>query len=412
MRNLLQQALTRDILFRDMEITHEFPHIGKKTMRLQGRRIPASDSNYTLLLAIEDVTERQEAAEIQYRQLFESAKDGIIVLEAPSGAVVDVNPYFLELSRYPKAELVGKPFYELTPFLDVEEIRRMVPETLERRIVRYDAVPMRIGAGREVTVEIVASMYAVKGRPLIQVNVRDVTEKRQSEENLRRSNLDLQQFAFAASHDLQEPLRTITSFLELFRRQNEGKLGPEADEHIRLITGAADHMRQLVLDLLGFSQVARADINPTKVSVEAVLSTVLLNLQLAIDSSHARITFDPLPMVFVDETQMLRLLQNLIGNAIKYRSEAPPRIHISVKESGNEAIFSVRDNGMGFDMRYSDHIFAVFKRLHGHQYPGTGIGLAVCKRIVERHGGRIWAESEPGKGSTFYFTLAREGKRQ
>jgi two-component system CheB/CheR fusion protein len=412
LRRLLEQALVRDIPFRDLEIVHEFPHIGRRTMRLNARRIATANSNYTLLLAIEDVTERMEAAEIQYRRLFESAKDGIIVLDAESGVVLDVNPYFLQLSGCSKAELVGKPFRDIEPFLNVEAMRQLVPDTVESRTARYDSVPLKTRGTRTVIVEILSNIYTVKDRPLIQINLRDVTDKRQYEENLRRSNLDLQQFAFAASHDLQEPLRTITSFLDLFRRKNEGKLGAESDEFIRLISNAADHMRQLVLDLLGFSQVARADINPAQVNVEVALSTALMNLQLAIESSHARITFDHLPSVFVDETQMVRLLQNLIGNSIKYRSHAPPLIHLAANENETESVFSVTDNGIGIDMRYAEHIFAVFKRLHGRDYPGTGIGLAVCRRIVERHGGRIWVESEPGKGSTFYFTLPRMAKPQ
>jgi two-component system CheB/CheR fusion protein len=411
LRHLLEQALVRDVPFRDLEITHEFPHIGTRTMRLNARRIAGMEGGYSVLLAIEDVTERREAAEIQYRRLFESAKDGLIVLESPSGIVLDVNPFFLELCRYPKADLLNRPFREIPPFLDVEEMRRLVAETIEKGTMHYDSVPMRARDRREAAVEIVANGYQVKERSLIQVNIRDVTEKRRSEEDLRRSNLDLQQFAFAASHDLQEPLRTITSFLELFQRQNQGKLGPQADEHIGFIIGAADRMKQLVLDLMGFSQVARSEMNFSEVSVEAVLSTVLLNLQMAIQSSHARITFDHLPVVYADEIQLHRLLQNLISNAIKYRKEEAPRIHLSVREAGPEWVFSVQDNGIGMEMKYADHIFTVFKRLHGREYPGTGIGLAICKRIVERHGGRIWVESRPNVGATFYFTLPRRMKR-
>jgi PAS domain S-box-containing protein len=407
LRRLLEQALLRDVPFRDLEITHDFPQIGTRTMRLNARRTPSSDSNFSVLLAIEDITERREAAEIQYQRLFESAKDGIIVLESPSGVVVDVNPYFLELSRYSKAELLNKPFREIAPFLDVEEGRRLVSETVERGTVRYDSVILRARDKREVIVEIIANCYPVKDRSLIQLNIRDVTEKRRSEEEVRRSNLDLQQFAFAASHDLQEPLRTITSYLELFQRQHEGKLGPKADEHIRFVVNAADHMRQLVLDLLGFAQVARSELNRTEISVEAALSSAILNLQLAIESSQARITFDHLPVVYADETQLLQLLQNLISNAIKYRGEEAPRIHLSAREAGPEWVFSVQDNGIGIDMKHAEHIFTVFKRLHGRKYPGTGVGLAICKRIVDRHNGRIWVESQPGAGSTFYFALPR-----
>jgi two-component system CheB/CheR fusion protein len=412
LRRLLEQALVRNVPFRDLEISHEFPHIGLRVMRLNARRISSTDpAAHRLLIAIEDITERQEAAEIQYRRLFESAKDGILVLESASGVILDVNPYFIDLSRYSKQELLGKPFPEVAPFAGAEEIQRLVPQTVERGTARYDSVPLRAKGGRELVVEVIANSYRVKEQSLLQVNLRDVTDKRRNEEELRRSNLDLQQFAFAASHDLQEPLRTITSFLELLQRENEGKLGPEADEHIRFITSAADQMRQLVLDLLGFAQVSRAEFTFTEANAEAALSTVLLNLQWAIESSHARITFDHLPVVYADETQLIRLMQNLIGNAIKYRGEETPRIHLSAREAGPEWIFSVQDNGIGIDMKYTDVIFTVFKRLHGREYPGTGIGLAVCKRVVERHGGRIWFESKPNDGSTFFFSLPKRSRR-
>ena len=322
-----------------------------------------------------------------------------------------MNPFFLELARYPKAELLHKLFWEIPPFLDVQEMRRLVPEALEKRSARYDSIPLRARDGREVMVEIIATSYRVKEKSFIQLNIRDITKKWHDEEELRRSNLDLQQFAFATSHDLQEPLRTITSYLELLKRENEGKLGPKANQHMGFITGAADRMRQLVLDLQGLAQVARAEISLKEMSVEGALSTALLNLQLAVKSSGARITFDPLPSIYVNGTQLVQLLQNLIGNSIKYHSQEAPRIHLSARAAGPEWVFSVRDNGIGIDMQYADHIFTVFKRLHGREYPGSGVGLAICKRIVERHGGRIWVESEPGKGSTFYFTLPKEAKQ-
>jgi len=297
-------------------------------------------------------------------------------------------------------------------FLKTEEMRRLVPETLEKGVVRYDSVPLHAGDGRDAVVEIISNGYRVKQRSLIQVSIRDVTERRRYEEDLRRSNLDLQQFAFAASHDLQEPLRTITSSLELFRIEFAGKLGKDADEQIEQITNAAVRMRQLVLDLLAFSQAARSEMKVTEIPLESVLAAVILNLQLAIQSSKASITFDPLPAVFADETQLLRLLQNLISNSIKYCGPDPPRIHLSARRAGPEWVFSVRDNGLGIDPQYADHIFTVFKRLHGPEYPGTGIGLAICKRIVERHGGRIWLASAQGEGSTFYFTLPERKQHQ
>jgi light-regulated signal transduction histidine kinase (bacteriophytochrome) len=259
--------------------------------------------------------------------------------------------------------------------------------------------------GRQVIVEMVANRYRVKDKVLIQVNIRDVTQRRQAEEDLRKSNLDLQQFAFAASHDLQEPLRTVTNQVQLLEREYHGKLGPEADEMIGFITSATDRMRQMVLDLLSYAQTARAPIAIAPVRVDTVLASALSNLQLVIHNVGARVTFDPLPTVLMDQTQLLHLLQNLIGNALKYRGKDPPRIHLSAHQSGDEWIFSVQDNGIGIDPKFHDHIFTVFKRLHGPEYPGTGIGLATCRRIVERHGGRIWVESEPGKGSTFFFSV-------
>ncbi len=411
LNEMLQQALVRDVPFRDFEVTHEFPQVGRRVMRLNARRIPATDAKSTVLLAIEDVTDRQESAEIQYRRLFESATDGIIVLSSPVGTVLDINPYFLEMSRYPLAELLNKKFWEIEPFIREKEMRQLVPEAVSRGAARYDSVRLYGKDGRERIVEMVASSYRVKDQAFISVNIRDVTDRKHDEERLRRANLDLQQFAFAASHDLQEPLRTITNYLELLKRKLQDNLGQETEQYITFVLSAADRMRSLLLGLLGYAQVVRTDTRLEPVNTEAALSTTILNLQLAIQSSGATLTFDTLPTVTTEENQFVQLMQNLISNAIKYRGTEPLRIHISVREAGPEWIFSVKDNGMGFEMKYAEQIFAVFKRLHGSDYPGAGIGLAICQRIVERWGGRIWVESEPGKGSTFFFTVPEVSKQ-
>jgi two-component system, chemotaxis family, sensor kinase Cph1 len=280
-----------------------------------------------------------------------------------------------------------------------------VPETTEHGVTQYDAVNLQAQDGRQLIVAMMANRYRVKEQSFIQVNIRDVTQRRQVEDDLRRSNLDLQQFAFAASHDLQEPLRTVINQVQLFQNEYSGKLGPDADEIIQFITAATDRMRQMVLDLLNYSQIAREAIIISATNMEAVLATALSNLQLAIANSDARITFDPLPTVWMDHSQAVQLLQNLIGNALKYRSVDPPHIHLSARQLGNEWVIAVKDNGLGIEPRFHQHIFTVFKRLHGKEYPGTGIGLATCSRIAERHGGRIWVESEVGKGSTFFFSV-------
>ncbi|HTB13323.1 MAG TPA: CheR family methyltransferase [Bryobacteraceae bacterium] len=406
LRKKLETALLEDVPFRDLTIEYDFPKIGRRTMRLNAQRISGRDRNsHTLLLAIEDVTERKEAAEIQYRRLFESAKDGIVVVDGSTGLVVDANPFFLELTRYSRKEIVGFPFWEIPPFRKAEEGRRVVPETTEKEVTQFDAVRVQAQDGRQLLVAMIANRYRVKDQTFIQVNLRDVTQRRQAEDDLRRSNLDLQQFAFAASHDLQEPLRTVINQVELLQKEYKGKLGADADEIIQFITTATDRMRQMILDLLNYSQIARASIIISATSMEAVLATAMSNLQLAIVNSGARITFDPLPTVWMDQTQAIQLLQNLIGNALKYHSAEPPHIHLSGRQVGNEWIVSVKDNGLGIEPRFHQHIFTVFKRLHGREYPGTGIGLATCNRIVERHGGRIWVESELGKGSTFFFSV-------
>jgi PAS domain S-box-containing protein len=406
LRTRLEDALNRDVSFRDLNIEREFPKIGRRTMRLNAQRISGRDrTSHTLLLAIEDVTERKEAAEIQYRRLFESAKDGIVVIDGGTGLVIDANPFFLELTRYSRPEIVGQTFWEIPPFRKAEEGRMLVPETNEKGVVQYDSVNLVAHDGRQLVTALIANRYRLKDQSFIQVNIRDVTQRRQAEDDLRRSNLDLQQFAFAASHDLQEPLRTVINQVELFQREYSGKLGPDADEIIQFITAATDRMRHMVLDLLNYSQIARASIVISATSMEAVLATAMSNLQLAIANSDARITFEPLPTVWMDHSQAVQLLQNLIGNALKYRSADPPRIHLSARQVGNEWIVAVKDNGLGIEPRFHQHIFTVFKRLHGKEYPGTGIGLATCNRIAERHGGRIWVESEVGKGSTFFFSV-------
>jgi PAS domain S-box-containing protein len=340
--------------------------------------------------------------------MFESAKDAILILDDDSGAVIDVNPRFIELSRYPRRELIGRAFWEIPPFLDVQEGRRLVPEARQRPMVRYEPVLLRARDGRRLFVDLLANRYEVKDRSLIQINIRDITDRKEAEEKLRRMNQDLQQFAYAASHDLQEPLRTVTTHIALFERKYRGALDEDAERIIGFITTATDHMRHLVLDLLAYAQVVQGRMEFESVSMEAVLSSALRNLQTVVHDAKARVTFDLLPELRVAPTQMTQLLQNLIGNAIKYRGGRPPQIHISARKEAGEWIFSVADNGEGIEAKYLEDIFTVFRRLHGSELPGTGIGLAICKRIVERHAGRIWAESTPGEGSTFYFAIPEE----
>jgi light-regulated signal transduction histidine kinase (bacteriophytochrome) len=240
----------------------------------------------------------------------------------------------------------------------------------------------------------------------------EIAERRRAEEALKlandslaRSNQDLEQFAYAASHDLQEPLRTIKNFTSLMSRRYKGKLGEDADEFIGYIVDGADRMETLIKDLLAYSRAGRSNKAPSPVDSGRALKTALSNLQEAIQSSGAHVTAGELPNVVANDVEMVQLFQNLVGNAIKYRSDRAPEIYAGAVKKDGVWIFEVRDNGLGIPAHEHQRIFGVFQRLHGRELPGSGIGLATCARIVERHGGRIWVESEAGGGSCFRFTL-------
>jgi light-regulated signal transduction histidine kinase (bacteriophytochrome) len=232
-------------------------------------------------------------------------------------------------------------------------------------------------------------------------------EIRKKTEELARSNLELQQFAHIASHDLQEPLRAISGFTELLQKRYEGKLDEKADKYIGFIVEGSLRMQQMIQDLLNYSRVQTQGREFTCSKSQEAFDRAIANLRVLIQENNAVITSYPLPEVYADTDQISLVFQNLIGNAIKYHTPGlAPIVHVSAREEGDLQEFSVRDNGIGFDEKYSDRLFKLFQRLHTRsEYPGTGIGLAVCKRIVERHNGTIRANSAPGKGTTFYFTL-------
>jgi signal transduction histidine kinase len=223
---------------------------------------------------------------------------------------------------------------------------------------------------------------------------------------LRRSNEELQQFAYVVSHDLQEPLRMVSSYVQLLARRYQDKLDDEANEFIGYAVEGTQRMRQLIQDLLAYSQTGTRQYDLALTDCEELLRQVLSDLRTAIEESGAEVTHDALPQVMADSRQLGQVLQNLLSNAIKFRGQAAVHIHVSARQEGNQWVFSVQDNGIGIEPQHMERIFVIFQRLHTRgEFPGSGVGLAICKKIVERHGGRIWIESQPGDGATFFFTL-------
>lgn len=341
--------------------------------------------------------------------LFEKAVDAIITIDE-KGIIQSCNPATERMFGYKASELQGKNVSILMP--------NPYRAEHDSYLANYSRTGTKkiIGIGREVVgqrkdgttlpIHLAVSEIQLEDKKVFAGTVRDVSDMKAVQKELAQSNRDLEQFAYVASHDLQEPLRMVASFTDLLARRYKGKFDKEADEFIAFILDGSKRMQALVQDLLAYSRVGSRAKTFEPTDSEEVLRGVLSQLKLVIEQSGAQITFDKLPMVLADDTQLGQVFQNLLSNAIKFHSGQPPKIHVSAKKSEDHWIFSVQDNGIGIDPEYFDRIFIMFQRLHGKdEYSGTGIGLAVCKRIIDRHGGTIWIESKKDKGSTFHFSL-------
>jgi signal transduction histidine kinase len=357
-----------------------------------------------------------ERGEQGFRALSESEFDGQLILDRER-KVRFANESAGRMFDVPAAALVGRAFDSL---LSTDSHTRLaelygsaeLPQPLATSVELEAVAPD--GGGFPVDVRIrraspsYEAWYAVilRDRRAREELVRALTERAAQ---LARSNRELEEFAYVASHDLQEPLRMISSYSQLIAQRYTGRLDADADEFLGYSADGAKRMQQLIDDLLSYSRVGTRGAPFQMVPLEEVLAGVLKDLSGVVAESGAVVTHDPLPEVRADPSQIGQLLQNLIGNALKFRGKEPPRIHVGVSHDRTGRIVSVRDNGIGIPPEYHEKIFSMFQKLHPREkYPGTGIGLSICKKIVERHGGRIWVESsgEPGQGTTFFFTLA------
>jgi PAS domain S-box-containing protein len=390
---------------------------------------PLAIDGLAAVIVTTDITNRKRAetalqeSEEKFKYVFDHSYIGKSITSL-SGEI-QVNEAFCAMLGYSQAETKTHVWQQITHPDDIEASQTFIATLLsgERDSGRFTKRYLHKN-GSIVWADVSTSLRRdTAGKPLyFMTSVSDITERKQLEEHLvqqaeelRRSNAELEQFAYVASHDLQEPLRMVTSYVQLLQRRYQGQLDAKADVFIGYAVDGAARMQTLIQDLLAYSRVSRANGAVTPIDCTGVLAQVQANLSTTIAEAGATVTADALPTLLADPGQIGQLFQNLISNAIKFHGVEPPHIQISATHQGAEWLFAVRDNGIGIDPQYAERIFEIFQRLHTRaEYPGTGIGLAICKKIVERHGGRIWLESQLGTGTTFYFTIpiVDEGRAQ
>ena len=414
---LAQQIGTGIELIAERKDGSEFPIeiMLSPLLSAEGTLVTAAIRNISVRKAAETHLAQMEG---RYRGLLEAAPDAMVVVNQ-SGEIVLLNVQAEKQFGYRRDELLGQ---KVTNIIPIGFAERLIADDLRSA---EDASAQQIGTGIELVaerrdgtefpIELMLSPLVSAEGTLVTAAIRNISVRKkaavvlqQKVDELKRSNEELGQFAYIASHDLQEPLRMVASYTQLLSRRYKGKLDADADEFIAFAVDGASRMQRLIQDLLAFSRVGSKGRDLLETSSEDALEQALINLRGAIEASSAVVTHDPLPAVLADEMQLIQLFQNLVGNAIKYHKPGVPHVHVSAaKNGGKNWDFSIKDDGLGIDPQYFERIFGMFQRLHKRdEFAGTGIGLAICKKIVERHGGSISVESQLGHGSTFHFALA------
>lgn len=430
LKELLETVLPEKTTFDNYEVEHNFFTIGKRIMLLNSRQIKrALGKEKIILLAIEDITDRRikeksfhETSRIAREYLDNLVNYGNtpIVLWDTDLIITAFNPAFESLTGYSAEEVIDKNIKILFPPEEIPATLQSLKELNIGKKGKTIEFNIRAKTGAIITLLWNSSNIFLDDGITIVGNMAqgiDITTRIRAEEDMRKaiknledSNKELEQFAYIASHDLQEPLRMVASYTQLLERRYKDKLDQDANDFIEFATDGANRMQRLINDLLDYSRVTTKAKEPQFLDSNSILGQAHINLRGVIEDSSAIITNDELPQIWADEGQLIRVFQNLIANAIKFTKNVVPNIHIGVKEQFDSWLFSVMDNGIGIDKQFEEKIFTIFQRLHTRdEYPGTGIGLAICKRIIERHGGKIWFEPAPEQGTIFYFTISKKG---
>ncbi len=365
------------------------------------------------------------SSEMRYRRLFETAKDGILILDADTGGIVDVNPFLMDMLGYSYDDFIGKKLWEIGMFLDITASKDAFHELQEKGYVRFEDLPLKKHDGQILNVEYVCNVYLVEGEKVIQCNIRDITARKKAEAQiiildaflekhaakLETANSDLEAFNYTVSHDLLSPLTIINGYCQRIKKVCSTKLDEQSLEYISVIQAEAQRMKELVDTLLELSCLTKCKLNPVPVDLSELVKSVTDELILTNPQRHVTFTIAEKVMVTGDQKLFHIALENLLGNAWKYTDKtAEAVIEFGCSDCEGSPVYFVRDNGAGFDMAQADKLFTAFSRLKGSEtYEGMGIGLATVKRIIDRHGGKVWAESEVGTGATFFFTLEHLG---